>query len=69
MGRASRRRQEKLTGTKQEKKVATYNYTEEQFRQEVKREVSELRKNRLCILFSHGNNYVFRCVIIKYMKS
>ena len=25
---------------------------------------SELRKNRLCILFSHGNNYVFRCVII-----
>lgn len=44
MGRASRRRQEKLTGVKQEKKVATYNYTEEQFRQEVSREVSELKK-------------------------
>ena len=44
MGRASRRRQEKLAGVKQEKKVATYNYTEEQFRQEVKKEVEELKK-------------------------
>ena len=44
MGRASRRRQEKIAGVKQEKKVATYNFTEEQFRAEVKKEVTKMKE-------------------------
>ena len=45
MGRASRRRQQKKEGTLEPKKVATYNYTEEQLKQKITEEMQVFRES------------------------